>query len=186
MSAGAVIWFTGLPASGKSTLALRVARALAPARPVVLDSDALRTAIAPGLGYGPASRAQFYGSVARLAALLAAQGHLVLVAATAQRRAFRAYARRLTPRFLEVYVEAPASVCARRDVKGLYRRVPGLTSGYEPPRDPDVIVRGGRERNAAARVVQALQKLHRSPRRAGRSGVEPGAAAGTSVAMGGA
>lgn len=153
---GTVVWFTGLPASGKSTLARRVARALAAERPVVLDSDALRAAIAPGLGYGPSSRAHFYGCLARLAALLAEQGHLVLVPATAQRRAFRDDARRRAPRFVEVYVEAPAAACARRDIKGLYRAVPGLTSGYEPPLAPDVTVRGGRDRTAVARVVEAL------------------------------
>ena len=159
---GAVVWFTGLPASGKTTLARRVARLLAAHHPVMLDSDALRPVIAPRLGYGPAARARFYASLARLAALLAHQGHLVLVAATAQRRAFRDEARRWAPRFVEVYVDAPAAICARRDFKGLYGVVPGLTSGYQPPLEPDVTAHGGWDRGAPARVQAALAPaLHR-------------------------
>lgn len=165
---GTVVWLTGLPASGKSTLALRLARHLRARHPVILDSDAVRAAIASELGYGPASRARFYAQLARLAALLASQGHLVLVAATAHRRAFRALARRLAPRFVEVFVEANAADCSARDVKGLYRRapaaLPGAGTAYEPPAHPDVIVHGGRDPEAVRRVVAALRARPRRSR----------------------
>ncbi|MBC7976513.1 MAG: adenylyl-sulfate kinase, partial [Myxococcales bacterium] len=86
---GTVVWFTGLPQSGKSTLAGRVRDRLAPTRTcIVLDSDELRSALG-ATDYGEAGRTSFYATLAALATLLARQGHLVLVAATAPRLAYR-------------------------------------------------------------------------------------------------
>src|SRR5262245_27228141 len=102
---GVIVWFTGPASSGKSTLAERVANALeAEARPhCVLDGDAVRTALVPHPGYDVAARADFYETLTRLAVLLAGQGLIVLVPATAHRRAFRERARALAPRFVEVF-----------------------------------------------------------------------------------
>ena len=110
---GVVVWFTGLPSSGKTTLAGRVARALAAAGRAhcVLDGDAVRAALVPPPGYDAASRAAFYATLARLAALLARQGLVVLVPATAHRRAFRDDARALAPRFVEVFVSTDVDTC---------------------------------------------------------------------------
>ena len=160
---GLVVWITGLPASGKTTLAERARLALGRAgRPaVVLDSDRVREVIAPELGYRPDERAEFYRRLAALAALLAGQGQVVLVAATAPERAHREQARRDAPRFLEVLVDTPAEECARRDPKGLYQRaaagaapdLPGAGVRYERPEQPDLIASDGRDDDALARLV---------------------------------
>ncbi|MBS1150624.1 MAG: cysC [Myxococcaceae bacterium] len=166
MSAGAVVWFTGLPASGKSTLARTVSRRLERRgrRPILLDSDELRDAIAVGLGYGPKARSGFYAALANLAVLLAKQGHVVLVAATAHRRAYRDRARKQAGRFLEVFVDAPLEDCRGRDIKGLYRlaakgklrSLPGVGVRYEAPVHPEVVARGGRDAEAVARLIRLL------------------------------
>ena len=83
----------------------------------------------------------FYGAIAELARLLAGAGVPVLVAATANLRAYRDRARAGIPRFLEVFVDCPLAVCRARDPKGIYRRgaegtaqnVPGVSAAYEPP-----------------------------------------------------
>jgi len=163
---GAVVWITGLPSSGKSTLATRIASRLRGADvPVaVLDGDQVRAALDPRPGYDPEARSRFYGTLARLAALLAKQGLVAVVAATAHRRAFRERARALAPRFVEVYVDVPVELCAARDTKGLYaaaRRgsvteLPGVGSGFDRPAAPDVVATGGEDAAAAGAVVELL------------------------------
>lgn len=165
--AGVVVWFTGRPASGKSTIAERVAGLLRQAcrQTVVLDSDAMRLAIAPDLGFSPRDRTEFYQRLAGLAALLAQDGMTVLVAATAPERKHRKTARGLASRFIEVYVDTPTEVCAQRDRKGLYDRaaagtvsfVPGVGVPYEPPEVPDVVAHGGQDSEAAERILSALE-----------------------------
>ncbi len=154
---GLVVWLTGLPSSGKSTLARRVHERLPGA--ILLDGDEVRAAIAPDLGYTLPERDAFYAALARLAALLARQGRVVLVAATAHRRAYRDQARALAPRFVEVLVDVPAAECARRDAKGLYARagaaLPGAGVEYERPERPDVRAGGGHDEEAVRAIVAA-------------------------------
>lgn len=163
MSPGLVAWFTGLPSSGKSTLAERVAPRLEPERAVVLlDGDAVRKALVPAPGYDAEGRAAFYESLARLAALVAGQGVVVLVPATAHRRAFRARARELAPRFVEIFVDTPLEECRRRDTKGLFARLgadsalPGAGLGFEAPEHADVTVTP-EEEGKVERVVEAIR-----------------------------
>lgn len=166
MRAGAVVWITGLPSSGKSTLARRVSARLRAAgrEPVLLDGDAVRAALVPPPGYDTAGRDAFYATLARLAATLARDGHLVLVAATASRRAHRAAARDLAPRFVEVWLDVPADECARRDPKGLWARaragelpnLPGAGEPYEPPERPEVAARGGEDDGAVEEILRQL------------------------------
>lgn len=159
---GAVVWITGLPQSGKSTLATRLFDSLDGAA-CVLDSDRVRAALVPTPGFDDTSRDQFYLTLANLAALLAAQGLVVIVPATANRRRFRDRARELAPAFVEVYVDAPAEECARRDQKGLYSagpaNLPGLGANYEPPADPDVTAPGGLDAGAVSAILRRLAKL---------------------------
>lgn len=161
----AVVWFTGLPASGKSTLAERVRKHLADddGRAVVLlDSDAVRDALGR-TAYDPASRDAFYATLGRLAALLANQGLIVLVAATAPLRAQRDAARAIAPRFIEVWLDTPLADCEARDPKGLYaqahgdpaNQLPGLGVAYEPPVAPDVIADGGDD-DVAIMAIECL------------------------------
>ena len=162
------VWVTGLPASGKSTLAAALAAQLA-RRGIdvtVLESDTLRKIFTPHPNYGEQERETFFAQMVWIGALLARHGVPVIFDATANRRRYRDPARQQIPRFLEVYVDSPLEVCMARDPKGIYRKgreggsstVPGLQSAYEAPLNPDVIVHGDREtpEAAAARVIAQL------------------------------
>lgn len=146
---GCVVWLTGYPASGKSTLARAVHQKLMEQgrAACVLDGDDVRAVIRPSYGYDDQARTDFYASLAGLAALLAKQGLIVLVPATANRQKYRDTARRLTPHFVEVFVDTPLAECQRRDPKGLYKQapstLPGSGTSYEVPEHPDLTVRIG-------------------------------------------
>lgn len=165
---GVVVWMTGLPSSGKSTLAELVSERLRRAGhpSVTLDGDAVRRAMVPTPGHTPEARAAFYATLARVAALLATQGVVVLVAATAHKKAFRDEARALAPDFVEVHVSTSATECARRDTKGLYAGVrlgrtvgvPGADVEYETPAAPDVVAAGGLDADAVTRTVEAIER----------------------------
>ena len=110
----------------------------------VLDGDDVRGALVPPPGYAPGARDAFYATLARLAALAAAQGLVVVVPATAHRAAYRDEAKRLAPAFIEVHVDVGPDECRRRDAKGLYAAagagraagLPGADLAYEPPAAP--------------------------------------------------
>jgi adenylylsulfate kinase len=162
------IWLTGLPASGKSTIARALAGALA-ARGLdaaVLESDVLRSVFTPHPRYDSEEREIFYRQLAYVGALLAKHGVPVIFDATANRRSYRDEAREQIPGFLEVYVECPLEICLSRDPKDIYRAgregkatiVPGLQEPYEPPVNPDVVVHGASElpETAAERIISKL------------------------------
>lgn len=163
---GIVIWMTGLPSSGKSTLAELARETIERAGfgCCTLDGDAVRSALVPAPGYSPESRDAFYATLARLAAMLAAQGLVVLVPATAHRAVYRAEARALAPDFIEVFVKTNAAECASRDTKGLYAAVgsgraaglPGADLDYERPDHPEVVAEGGRDAAAAGRLAEMV------------------------------
>lgn len=167
-----VVWFTGLPQSGKSTLATRVRdRLVASSRPcVLLDGDELRTVLGAN-GYDAAARDDFYARLAGLAVLLARQGHVVLVAATAPQRAHRLAARSGVPNFVEVWVRTSLTDCERRDRKGLYARaragrapaLPGVGVPYEPPLAPEVTADGGQDDNAVATIERLVHDSFTTP-----------------------
>ena len=164
------VWLTGLPASGKSTVARALSAELGGRgiRAAVLESDVLRREIAPNAKYDDAERDAFYATLAYLARVLVLHGVPVIVDATANRRAYRDRARAAIPRFLEVHVRCPLAVCQARDPKGIYRRgaagtaqnVPGVSAPYEPPLTPEVVVDGERDDPVAAarRIVSALKE----------------------------
>jgi adenylyl-sulfate kinase len=168
---GTTVWMTGLPASGKSTVAAGVeARLLAQGRGAyVLDGDNLRHGLNGDLGFSAEDRAENVRRTAEVAALLADAGVVVLVALVSPYRADRAAARTVHERralpFLEVHVATSVEECERRDPKGLYARarageLPGLTGvddPYEPPEAPDVVIAGDEPLDeAVARVLAAL------------------------------
>jgi adenylylsulfate kinase len=162
----AIAWFTGLPASGKTTLARRVRAELArkSVESILLDSDELRSVLATA-DYTPAGRDAFYETVGRLALLLAEQGHVVLVAATAPRRLHRDRVRARATRFVQVWVATPAEICEARDPKGLYAKaragdapdLPGGGAPYEPPQAADVTASGGDDEAAVRAVVRSVE-----------------------------
>jgi adenylylsulfate kinase len=161
---GAVVWLTGLPASGKSTLAARLDARLREMRiaAVVLDGDEVRDAIVPRPGHEPAERDAYYRTLAGLAALLAERGLIVIVAATAHQRVWRDVARERAPRFVEVHVATPLDECRARDPRGLYARaawlpeLPGVNVTYEAPEHPDVVAPQGDDPRACDAILAVL------------------------------
>ncbi|TAJ08040.1 MAG: adenylyl-sulfate kinase [Nitrospirae bacterium] len=143
---GFAVWLTGLPASGKSAIAavLKPKLETLGLRVEVLESDALRQTLTPAPTYSREERDLFYRALAVMGSRLAAQGVAVIFDATANRRAYRDFARTLIPNVIEVSVECPLETCMERDRKGTYRKgragesatVPGLQDPYEPPLDP--------------------------------------------------
>jgi adenylylsulfate kinase len=165
MTEGVVVWLTGLPASGKTTLAERIRTRLR--RPaVVLDSDVMRDVLGAHR-YAPDERDEQYRVLADLAGVLARQSLVVLVAATAPRRDHRERARAAAPHFVEVWVATPLETAAQRDPKGLYARaragdapeLPGVGVAYEPPTAPDVIATGGHDDAAVDKIVELVGDL---------------------------
>jgi adenylylsulfate kinase len=166
---GFALWFTGLPASGKSSVANRTAELLEGhgLRVHVLDSDDLRRVLTPSPTYDEEERRWFYAVMAYIGALLADHGVNVLFAATAHRQAYRNRARNRIDRFAEVHVKCSLETCRRRDPEGLYARaaqgridnLPGVQSPYEAPQEPDLVVDTERHDPAAcaAQVLRFLQ-----------------------------
>ncbi len=168
---GATVWMTGLPASGKSTIAGGVEATLLEAgrSAYVLDGDNLRHGLNGDLGFSAEDRAENVRRTAEVSALLADAGVVVLVALVSPYRADREAARAAHDRrglpFLEVWVATSLEECERRDPKGLYARaragelkgLTGVDDPYEPPESPDVIVRGDEPaEDAVGRVIAAV------------------------------
>jgi bifunctional enzyme CysN/CysC len=168
---GATIWMTGLPASGKSTIAVEVeAQLIGAGRPALrLDGDNLRHGLNGDLGFSAEDRAENVRRTAHAAALLAEAGVVALVALVSPYATDRAAARAVHEAaglpFFEVFVATGLDECERRDPKGLYARarageLKGLTGVgdiYEAPESPDLTI-GEAESvaAAAARVLAAL------------------------------
>lgn len=142
------IWLTGLPASGKSTIAVVLKPKLEELglSVDVLESDTVRRSLTPTPTYSQMERDLFYRALAFMGAKLVSHGVAVIFDATANKRAYRDFARSLIPKFIEVAVECPLKLAMQRDYKGTYQRgqrgksstVPGLQDPYEPPLNPEV------------------------------------------------
>ncbi len=161
------VWLTGLPASGKSTIARKLVALLREegALVVLLDSDELRTALGQEGRHDEQGRRAFYGALTGLAELLLRQHVSVVLAATANLREYRDAARARIPRLVEVFVDTPLKTCMARDPKGIYRAasagklqsVPGLQAAYEPPLHPDLTIHGAKDApDASALAILAL------------------------------
>ncbi|HEY0468926.1 MAG TPA: adenylyl-sulfate kinase [Polyangiaceae bacterium] len=147
---GFTVWLTGLPCSGKSTVARNLARRfLRRGRRVeVLDGDLVRQSLSHGLGFSREDRDRNIQRVAFVANLLARNDVIVIVAIVSPYRAARDQARRTLQRFFEVHVDCPISECERRDVKGMYKRAragelrgfTGVDDPYEIPLNPDFVI----------------------------------------------
>lgn len=148
----AVIWFTGLSGSGKSTIAAELeARFISNGYAAyLLDGDNLRCGLNAGLGFSEDDRKENVRRIAEAARLLADSGQIAIVSAISPLRSMREAARARIELcdFIEVYVDTPLEVCIQRDVKGLYRRAiageitefTGISSPYEPPLKPEIAI----------------------------------------------
>ena len=152
LSTGVTVWFTGLPSSGKTTLAHALAKRLADEgydRVEVLDGDLAREHLTKGLGFSREDRAENVRRIGWVASLLARNGVVVLASVISPYRDDRDAVREMHgERFVEVHVATPLDVCAERDVKGLYAKqragelsgLTGVDDPYEPPLRPEVVV----------------------------------------------
>ena len=145
---GFVVWLTGLSGAGKSTVAAKLAPALAERghRVELLDGDEVRTNLGQDLGFSRADRDTNIARIGYVAAKLAKHGVAVVVAAISPYRQARDQVRASVDRFVEVHVAAPLPICAQRDPKGLYAKAlagqlpnfTGVSDPYEPPLDPEI------------------------------------------------
>jgi bifunctional enzyme CysN/CysC len=148
---GAVVWLTGLPASGKSTLARALERSLFSrgGSPILLDGDTLRAGLNRDLGFSTDDRSENIRRLAEVATHLAKNGHIAIVAAVSPSRDDRAAARQIADTaFREIYVATPPNICESRDPKGHYAKAragglpafTGIGNDYEPPRDCELVI----------------------------------------------
>lgn len=150
MDRGFVVWLTGLPASGKTTIARELERALRERglKVEVMDGDEVRQGLSRDLGFSKEDREKHAMRVAYVSKLLARNGVAVIVALISPYRSFREGVRREIENFVEVYVRCPVEECSRRDPKGLYARalageIPdftGVNDPYEEPENPEVVL----------------------------------------------
>ncbi len=169
---GATVWLTGLPASGKSTIATALEEALVEHGrfAYLLDGDNIRHGLSGDLGFDESSRFENIRRVAHVARLFADAGAVAVVSLVSPLREARDHARRLHDEaelpFYEVFVDTPVEECARRDPKGLYAKarqgrlstLTGSGSPYEPPAEPELTVHTLEEDvdTFVARLLEAL------------------------------
>jgi bifunctional enzyme CysN/CysC len=164
---GAVVWLTGLPGAGKSTLALALERRLFArgGAPILLDGDTLRAGLNGDLGFSDADRAENIRRLAEIATHLARNGHIAIVAAVSPSREDRAAARRIADdAFREIHVATSAEICESRDPKGHYAKAragalkgfTGIGNDYQPPTDAELVID-----TAERTVVEATDEIER-------------------------
>jgi len=144
------LWFTGLPASGKSTLAVNLEEALYERglHTYILDGDNIRHGLNKNLGFSPEDRAENIRRIAEVAKLFCDAGIINLTAFISPYRQDRKQARQLIGNsdFIEVFVDCPVEVCEQRDPKGVYKKAragiikefTGVSAPYEPPENPEI------------------------------------------------
>jgi adenylylsulfate kinase len=154
---GIAVWITGLPGSGKST----VADGLKKRRPgfLILRMDELRKVVTPKATFSDAERDLVYRSLVYIARTLTELRHGVIIDATGNLRKWRRLAREQLPGYMEVYLKCPLELCMRRErlraetrdaPRDIYRKgeegwpVPGVTAPYEEPLDPEITIDTGK------------------------------------------
>ncbi len=170
------VWLMGLSASGKTTLAQLLARALAQRgfKVEVLDGDIVRTTLSKGLGFTPGDRVTNLQRIAAMAQNLVRQQVVTIVAAICPYHAIREEVRATIGKYVEVYLNCPLEVCISRDPKGLYRQAlageiqyfTGIGDVFETPVRPDIEVttHGENPEASLARILRGLAALrHISP-----------------------
>jgi adenylylsulfate kinase len=169
---GVVIWFTGLPSSGKSTLAHEVERLLFDrgCNSYVLDGDNVRHRLNKDLGFSPEDRRENIRRIGEVANLFTDAGVIVLTAFISPYREDRAQARALNEpgRFFEVFCRCSVQECERRDPKGLYRKArsgeiaqfTGVNAPYEDPESPEIVVETEKHslKQCAEQIVRHLEE----------------------------
>ena len=168
------LWITGLPGSGKSTIGRELEQILIESgiKVITLSLDQIRKILTPEPEYTDQERELVYRSLVLMAQLMVEHSDKnVIIDATANRRRFRDLARQLIPEFAEVYVKCPLEICQARETsrngqnveKNLYKKakadqlegkLPGVSTSYEAPEDPEVQVLSNRLRpHESAKII---------------------------------
>jgi adenylylsulfate kinase len=165
-----VIWITGLPGSGKSTVAEALYAALHDDA-VILRMDDLRKVVTPVPTYSDEERELLYRSLVYTAKKLHEAGHIVIIDATAHKRRWRTLARNVIYEYMEVYLKCPLDECRRREEsredshqapRSIYKKadegwpVPGVNVPYEEPARPELTI--DTEKTAVRKTVQLILK----------------------------
>jgi adenylylsulfate kinase len=168
---GVTVWFTGLSGAGKTTISHALAEKLRSCgcKLEILDGDIVRENLTKGLGFSKEDRDENIRRIGFVAHLLTRNGVIVLVSAISPYREIRDEVKQRIGDFVEVFVNAPLTVCEERDVKGLYKKArsgeikqfTGISDPYEPPTDPTVECRTDleTEEESIAKVLKTLQEL---------------------------
>ncbi len=165
-----VLWFTGLPAAGKSTIANLVEKKLHSLgrHTYILDGDNLRHGINRDLDYSDADQVEHIRRVAEMAKLFVDSGLIVIASVVSPFRSERRMAREILEpgEFIEIFVDTPLEVCEQRDTTGVYKKaragelqhVTGIDSIYEPPESPEIVVHGAQAspEEIAEQIVKEL------------------------------
>ncbi len=171
MERGCVVWLTGLPGSGKTTVARALERKLIERgkRVEVLDGDEVRENLSPQLGFSKEDRMVHANRVAYVSKLLSRNGVIAIVGLISPYREFRHRAREMIGDFVEVYVKCSLNACIERDVKGHYKRAlsgeienfTGVSDPYEEPENAEVVVETEKEtpEESAERILGKLREL---------------------------
>lgn len=168
---GAVIWFTGLSASGKSTIARHLEKMLYDrgCSTYVFDGDNVRHGLCRDLGFSPEDREENIRRIGEMVNLYVDAGIIAIAAFISPYRRDRKRIRDLVgrDRFMEIHVDCPVEVCADRDQKGIYKKAragivknfTGISAPYETPKDPALVIRSHREDpvESARHVVDLLE-----------------------------
>jgi len=168
---GAAVWFTGLSASGKSTIAQQLERLLYEngCSTYVFDGDNVRHGLCSDLGFSPEDRAENIRRIGEMVKLFVDAGIIALTAFISPYREDRERIRKLVgnDRFFEVYVSCPVEVCAKRDPKGIYAKAmaglikdfTGISAPYESPESPSLVIASDRTSasNGAEQIVEILR-----------------------------
>lgn len=169
---GAVIWFTGLSASGKSTIARHLEKQLynLGCSTYVFDGDNVRHGLCGDLGFSPEDREENIRRIGEMVNLYVDAGIIAIAAFISPYRKDRESIRELVgkDRFMEIYIECPVDVCAARDQKGIYEKAragvlkefTGISAPYEPPENPDLVIHSDQEdaMEASQRVLDLIKE----------------------------
>lgn len=161
---GFVLWFTGLPCSGKTTVADEIAKKLKNNGLKIerLDGDIVRKSLSSDLGFSKQDRIENIKRIIFVSKLLSRNGVGVIATFISPYKEIRNQARKETTNFIEVFVDCPLDECRRRDVKGMYKLAEqgkikdftGISAPYEEPENPEITIYTAKET-----VEESCQKI---------------------------
>lgn len=169
---GFVIWLTGLPGSGKTTIAQRLLYELKAKNLKVelFDGDEVRRNLSKGLGFSKEDRDTHNKRIIYVCKLLTRNGVNAIVSLISPYRSTRTYARENLPKFVEVYLKCSIKECIKRDPKGLYKKaltgkitnMTGIQDPYEEPLNPEVLLDTEHDssRENVAEIIRKLERLN--------------------------